>query len=119
MKSFAPIAGLCLALLSPITALSEGRSIIVLDASGSMWGQIDGRAKLEIAREALAEVLGGLPADTEMGLMAYGHRTEGDCSDIELIVPPATGTGPRPGQTGLSFGRGPLSFRLPNGASRV
>lgn len=86
----APLA-LCAALL-PQLALAEGKSIIVLDASGSMWGQIDGRAKLEIAREALGSVLGGIPADTEIGLMAYGHRSKGDCADIELVVPPAQGT---------------------------
>ncbi|MFZ1469322.1 MAG: VWA domain-containing protein [Paracoccaceae bacterium] len=80
------------AFLIPTSAMAEGKSIIVLDGSGSMWGQIDGRPKLEIAREALAEVLAGLPADTEIGLMAYGHRTKGDCADIELIVPPAAGT---------------------------
>ena len=85
--------GLVLAtLLLPSVAMAEGKSIIVLDGSGSMWGQIDGRAKLEIAREALGQVLSGLPADTEIGLMAYGHRTKGDCNDIELIVPPAKGT---------------------------
>jgi Ca-activated chloride channel homolog len=72
--------------------LADGKSIIVLDASGSMWGQIEGRAKLEIAREALGSVLAEMPADTEMGLMAYGHREKGSCSDIELVVPPATGT---------------------------
>ncbi len=76
----------------PQAALAEGKSIIVLDASGSMWGQIDGRAKLEIAREALAEVLVGIDPATEMGLMAYGHREKGACSDIELVVPPAAGT---------------------------
>ncbi len=76
----------CAALL-PQIAIAEGRSIIVLDASGSMWGQIDGRAKLEIAREALGSVLTGIPAETEIGLMAYGHRSKGDCSDIELVVP--------------------------------
>jgi Ca-activated chloride channel family protein len=72
--------------------LAEGRSIIVLDASGSMWGQIDGRAKLEIAREALGTVLSEMPPESELGLMAYGHREKGSCSDIELVVPPATGT---------------------------
>ncbi len=82
------LAGLLLA----TPALSEGKSIIVLDASGSMWGQIDGRAKLEIAREALGQVLQSIPADTEIGLMAYGHRSKGDCNDIELVVPPAKGT---------------------------
>lgn len=94
MTMFLRVICAALALLNPLAAQSEGRSIIVLDASGSMWGQIDGRAKLEIAREALAEVLQGLPADTEMGLMAYGHRSAGDCADIELVVPPAAGTGP-------------------------
>lgn len=71
---------------------AEGRSIIVLDASGSMWGQIDGRAKLEIAREALAAVLAEMPPEAELGLMAYGHREKGSCSDIELVVLPGPGT---------------------------
>ncbi|WP_022704803.1 vWA domain-containing protein [Pseudorhodobacter ferrugineus] len=75
-------------------AAADGKSIIVLDGSGSMWGQIDGRPKLEIAREALAGVLTGLPATTELGLMAYGHREKGNCGDIELMVAPAAGTGP-------------------------
>jgi Ca-activated chloride channel family protein len=82
-------------LTSPLLAqplMAEGRSIIVLDASGSMWGQIDGRAKLEIAREALGSVLAGLDPATEIGLMAYGHREKGSCEDIELVVPPGEGT---------------------------
>jgi Ca-activated chloride channel homolog len=78
--------------LLALPAFAEGKSIIVLDASGSMWGQIDGRAKLEIAREALGSVLAGIPAETELGLMAYGHREKGSCEDIELVVPPAAGT---------------------------
>lgn len=79
-------------LASPGIAQAEGRTIIVLDGSGSMWGQIDGRPKLEIAREALETVLAGMPADTELGLIAYGHRTKGDCDDIETLVAPAKGT---------------------------
>lgn len=58
-----------------------------------MWGQIDGRTKLEIARETVAQVLGTIPAEQEIGLMAYGHRERGNCADIELMVPPAAGTG--------------------------
>ncbi|MFM2390785.1 MAG: hypothetical protein RLZZ437_2340 [Pseudomonadota bacterium] len=58
-----------------------------------MWGQIDGRPKLEIARETVSTVLGTIPADQSLGLMAYGHREKGNCSDIELMVPPAPGTG--------------------------
>lgn len=81
------------ALMLPGFVQAEGRSIIVLDASGSMWGQIEGRAKLEIAREALGSVLSGMDPTTEIGLMAYGHREKGSCTDIELVVPPAAGTG--------------------------
>ncbi|MCX7287847.1 MAG: VWA domain-containing protein [Rhodobacterales bacterium] len=94
MRFFTPIFAALLGhvlLTSPL--LAEGKSIIVLDASGSMWGQIDGRAKLEIAREALGTVLGGIDPATEIGLIAYGHREKGSCDDIELVVPPAAGTG--------------------------
>ena len=65
------------------------RAIIVLDASGSMWGQIDGRPKVDIARQTLRTVLRSVPSDMELGLMAYGHREKGSCTDIELVVPPA------------------------------
>ena len=57
-----------------------------------MWAQIDGRARIAIARETLGEVLGTLPADLELGLMSYGHREKGSCTDIEMMVQPATGT---------------------------
>lgn len=92
MKLLVKTLAVLAVLASP--ALADGpRSIIVMDGSGSMWGQIDGRAKLEIARETVATVLGSIPADQELGLMAYGHREKGNCSDIELVVPPAPGTG--------------------------
>ena len=73
-------------------AAAADRAIIVLDASGSMWGQIDGTPKLEIARDTLRTVLQTVPADMELGLMAYGHREKGSCDDIELVVPPAAGS---------------------------
>jgi Ca-activated chloride channel homolog len=73
-------------------AIAEERAIIVLDASGSMWGQIDGKAKISIAREVLGGVLGNVPANTSIGLMAYGHREKGNCADIELLIAPASGT---------------------------
>ena len=94
MNRLAALASVALLLpLAPANAETP-RTIIVMDGSGSMWGQIDGRAKLEIARETVAEVLGTMPAAQELGLMAYGHRRKGDCSDIELVVPPGPGTGP-------------------------
>jgi len=67
------------------------RAIIVMDGSGSMWGQIDGKTKIEIARETLNGVLAAVPDDLELGLVVYGHREKGVCSDIEEMVAPATG----------------------------
>ncbi len=73
-------------------ASAQERVMIVMDGSGSMWGQIEGVPKLSIARDTLRDVLPGVPATTELGLIAYGHREKGNCSDIELIVPAAAGT---------------------------
>ncbi|WCR15756.1 VWA domain-containing protein (plasmid) [Paracoccus seriniphilus] len=62
--------------------------VIVYDGSGSMWGQIDGRSKVEIAREVLADLVKDWDAGTNLGLVAYGHRSQGDCTDIETLIPP-------------------------------
>jgi len=70
-------------------APEAGRVMIVLDASGSMWAQIAGKTKIEIAREALAELLTGWDPKIEVGLMAYGHRRKADCADIEVLAPAA------------------------------
>jgi len=75
-----------------LPAVAQTTTMIVMDGSGSMWGQIDGRTKLEIARETVAGVLADLPDDRVLGLMAYGHRERGNCADIELMVPPAPGS---------------------------
>jgi Ca-activated chloride channel family protein len=110
------------ALTLPHAALAEGRTIVVLDGSGSMWGQIDGRPKLEIAREALTSVLAGIPQDRELGLMAYGHREKGACSDIELVVSPGPGTAPAiaAAADGMHFlGKTPLSDAVRRAAAEL
>ncbi|MFC3446348.1 hypothetical protein ACFOLL_09745 [Falsochrobactrum ovis] len=68
--------------------------VIVYDASGSMWGQIDGVTKIEIARDVMADLVHGWSEDTHLGLVAYGHRSEGDCGDIETLIEPKR-LGPR------------------------
>ena len=75
-----------------LPAVAADRAIIILDASGSMWAQINGKARIDIARETLKTVLAGVPSDLELGFMAYGHRSKGDCNDIEMLVQPAPGT---------------------------
>jgi Ca-activated chloride channel family protein len=72
---------------TPPSTSSPKRTLIVLDASGSMWGKIRGQAKIEIAREVIADLVKSLPDEAEIGLIAYGHRAKGDCDDIELLVP--------------------------------
>jgi Ca-activated chloride channel family protein len=64
-----------------------GNIEIILDASGSMSGEIDGRRKIEIAHEALAALVTKLPDTTNVALRAYGHRKGGDCGDVELLTP--------------------------------
>jgi len=68
-------------------AADSARMVLVLDGSGSMWGQIAGKAKIEIAKEVMAELIEDIPADFQTGLMVYGHRRKGDCKDIEMVVP--------------------------------
>ncbi len=63
------------------------RMVLVLDASGSMWGQIEGKAKITIAKEVMADLISELPTDFQTGLMVYGHRRKGDCADIEMLMP--------------------------------
>ncbi|SHM92953.1 vWA domain-containing protein [Roseibium suaedae] len=61
--------------------------MFVLDLSNSMWGQINGTAKVEIAKDAFSGFLGELPDGVNAGLMAYGHRRKSDCGDVETLVP--------------------------------
>ncbi len=80
-------AALAAVLLSSAASAQPARTVLVLDASGSMWGQIGGEAKIAIARRVIGDLLDTLPADREIGLTLYGHRRKGDCADIELAVP--------------------------------
>lgn len=63
------------------------KTMIIFDASGSMWGLINGTKKLDIAKNALKNTVNNLN-DSKIGLMAYGHRRNGDCEDIEILTEP-------------------------------
>ena len=64
--------------------------VFILDASGSMWGQAGGKAKIAIAKEVMAQAVPGLPAEVRLGLVVYGHRKKGDCADVEVLVAPGS-----------------------------
>jgi len=88
MKRMAIVIGFVLLFLSSTAAASgPARMVLVLDGSGSMWGQIDDQAKIAIAKEVMAELIDQIPADFQTGLIVYGHRRKGDCDDIEMLVP--------------------------------
>ena len=80
------VALLSAALSLSFAAAAEERVVLVLDASGSMWGQIEGRSKIEIARETIAGLVGEWKPENRLGLVAYGHRRKGDCADIETLI---------------------------------
>ena len=61
--------------------------MIILDASGSMWGQVEGKPKIQIAREVLKDLVPEFGTNIHLGLSAYGHRRKGDCEDIEILIP--------------------------------
>jgi Mg-chelatase subunit ChlD len=64
---------------------------LILDASNSMWGQIQGKAKITIAKEVLEQIISGLPDEMNVGLRLYGHRyglnDSKACQDTELVTP--------------------------------
>lgn len=68
----------------PITQI-----VLIFDASNSMWGQIDGKAKIEIAREAMNELLKEFEAKPNiyLGLRIYGHLNKRcDNSVLEIKI---------------------------------
>jgi Ca-activated chloride channel homolog len=75
--------------LLSFSALAEGqRVILVLDASGSMRAKINGKTKMDIAKETVASVLNSWKPEDDLGLVVYGHREKSSCADIETIMPP-------------------------------
>lgn len=76
--------------LAQPAAAGEARDLVlVLDASGSMWGRMDGTEKIVVARNVLGGLIDNLPEGPGAGsvaLVAYGHRREGDCADIETLT---------------------------------
>ncbi len=87
----------CLCLWAPLSAQDANPSpiIFIYDASGSMWGQMEGRTKMEIAADVLSNSIAKLPAGQQFGFVAYGHRTKGDCEDVEFLVDVEDGSGAR------------------------
>jgi len=77
-----------LAIFFPFNSIAENSAVLfVFDGSGSMWRQVEGKTKIALAKKAMSGLLKDFPAGTNIGLLAYGHRKKGNCSDIELLTP--------------------------------
>jgi Mg-chelatase subunit ChlD len=73
-------------------AVAPGQRVyIILDCSGSMLPEIDGKQKFEIARDAVTGLVAALPDNAQVALRAYGHRLnarqEKADEDTELLLP--------------------------------
>lgn len=96
-------------------------AILILDASKSMWGRIDGKTKAEIARSVVGELLTDIPAERRLGFVAYGHRRASDCNDIEELAPVGSDRAQmRSSLAGLEFkGKTPLTAAVRFAADKL
>jgi len=74
----------------PVVSLNDRSVEIVVDASRSMWGRMDGEPKMSVAKEILRDVSYWFPEDLDLALRAYGSTSpsdNNDCADSTLLVP--------------------------------
>ena len=74
--------------IAPVLAEDGSRVILVLDASGSMRAKINGKSKIDIAKQVVGDLVKTWKPEDELGLIAYGHREKGNCADIEVLREP-------------------------------
>lgn len=75
-------------LLSTVPAMADRVSVLVFDASGSMWNRVEGDlTRIEVARDVMAEYFGSRDGAVPLSVIAYGHNRRGDCGDIEVVAP--------------------------------
>ncbi len=90
MKSRILFLVICVACLTVWTATALDNIVFVLDASNSMNKPLGALSRLDVAIDALSELLEGIPDGERVGLIAFGHRVSrldeaASCDDIELM----------------------------------
>jgi len=87
------LAVLALGLLSAAAASAAPRDLVlILDASNSMNKAFGAGTRIAAARSALAEILGAMPEQGNVGMIVFGHRIGyqnqvESCQDIEFLYP--------------------------------
>ena len=95
--------------------------LLMVDSSGSMGEKIEGKAKIDIAKDAVANLMIDLPDDLPIGLRVYGHKydkniSEADnCKATQLLVPIEKGNKSRVASEVRSIapaGKTPIAYSL-------
>src|SRR5262245_59767957 len=79
-------------------------TIILLDGSLSMWSRVGGQSKVGIVRSTLTQAFTDYENRIAFGLVAFGHRGGGACTEAELLAKPGEFSAKSPGK--LLFGAG-------------
>lgn len=90
MRVIALLAALVAATVTSLEAAAKEhpKLVVVLDASGSMWGHLlDDQPKIAAAKQVVRDLLSDWDPNVHLGVTVYGHRQKGACDDIEAIVP--------------------------------
>ncbi len=65
----------------------DNAALLILDASGSMLQRLEGRRRIDVARDVLTEAVADtLPAGMPVALRVFGHREPGTCR-TDLVMP--------------------------------
>ena len=70
--------------------MSSGAVELILDASGSMLKRLDGKRRINIAKEVLTKAVSEvIPAGTPVALRVFGHKKPNACqTDLEIKLKP-------------------------------
>ena len=80
--------------VDPKASQPTANVVVLLDASGSMRGKLDGKVKIDLAKEAIQKFVSKLPQGVRVSLKVYGHKGSGSnrdkavsCGSIETVYP--------------------------------
>jgi len=82
----AALIALMAAGLSGGGALAQNH-VIVLDATNSMWGPIEGGRKYQIARDVVTGAAGSLSSQSRLGLYVIGNQPDAGCEALREALP--------------------------------
>jgi Mg-chelatase subunit ChlD len=98
-------------------ASANGAIELILDASGSMLKRMDGKRRINIAKEVLIEAVNQhIPPGTQVALRVFGHKEPNSCrTDLEIALKPldpVTATRTIEGITAMNLAKTPIADSL-------